>query len=66
MSKPLEIDIVVISNEIEAAIVYDFFAIALQGSKSRLNFKNDCEILADMINSYFEDARTLTYLLKFY
>ena len=47
------------SNEIEAAIAYDFFAIALQGSKSRINFKYNCEILADMINSYFEDARTL-------
>ena len=46
------------STEIEAAIAYDFFAIALQGSKSRLNFRYNCEILVEMINSYYEDERT--------
>ena len=47
------------SNEIETTIAFEFLAYAQQGSKSRLNFKYDCKILADMIKSYFEDDRTL-------
>lgn len=45
------------NNEVEAAIVYDFYSLGLNGSKARTNFSYKNELLSDMIMSYYNKEK---------
>lgn len=40
------------SSDLEAAVAYDFYSIAIKGLKNNINFSYDIETVIDMINSY--------------
>lgn len=46
------------STKEEAALVYDFYSIALNGYKANTNFSYDVSTVTDMIKNYYENDRT--------
>ena len=46
-------------DEIEAAIAYDFYAIALKKIRATTNFSYDNDMLVNMIDAYFKNDKVL-------
>lgn len=41
------------TNEIRAAMAYDFYTMALRGADAKTNFDYDNELVLEMVNNYF-------------